>query len=108
MQDERLHDFLAKLNYKWQFNLTKAPWWGGQFERMIGLAKQALNNSIGNGTLTWNELQDVLMDMQVALNNRPLSYGEEDVQLPGLTSNMLQFGRPNLLPEDHNQENPDL
>ena len=33
---------------------------------------------------------------------------EEDVQLPVLTPNMLQFGRPNLLPDDHNQENPDL
>ena len=108
MQDERLHDFLAKLNIKWQFNLTKAPWWGGQFERMIGLVKQAFNKSVGNGTLTWSELQDVLLDVEVALNNRPLSYVEEDVQLPLLTPNMLQFGHPNLLPEDHNQENPDL
>ena len=108
MQDERLHDFLAKLNIKWQFNLTKAPWWGGQFERMIGLVKQAFNKSVGNGTLTWSELQDVLLDVEVALNNRPLSYVEEDVQLPVLTPNMLQFGRPNILPEDHNQKNPDL
>ena len=108
MQDERLHDFLAKLNIKWQFNLTKAPWWGGQFERMIGLVKQAFNKSVGNGTLTWSELQDVLLEVEVALNNRPLSYVEEDVQLPVLAPNMLQFGRPNLLPEDHNQENPDL
>ena len=29
IQDERLHHFLAHLNIKWQFNLTKAPWWGG-------------------------------------------------------------------------------
>ena len=46
--------------------------------------------------------------MEIALNNRPLSYVEEDVQVPLLTPNILQFGRPNLLPEDHNQENPDL
>ena len=84
MQDERLHDFLAKLNLKWQFNLTKAPRWGGQFERMIGLVKQAFNKSVGNGTLTWRELQDVLLDVEVLLNNRPLSYVEEDVQLPVL------------------------
>ena len=108
MQDERLHDFLAKLNIKWHFNLTKAPWWGGQFERMIVLVNQAFNKRVGNGTLTWRELQDVLLDVEVALNNRPLSYVEEDVQLPVLTPNMLQFGRPNLLPEDHNQENLDL
>ena len=104
MQDERLHDFLAKLNIKWQFNLTKAPWWGGQFERMIVLVNQAFNKSVGNGALTWRELQDVLLDVEVALNNRPLSYVEEDVQLPVLTPNMLQFSRPNLLPHDHNQE----
>ena len=102
IQDERLHDFLAKLNINWQFNLTKAPWWGGQFERMIGLVNQAFNKSVGNGTLTWRELQDVLLDVEVALNNQPLSYVEEDVQLPVLTPNMLQFSRPNLLPDDHN------
>ena len=110
MQDERLHDYLAKMNIKWQFNLSRAPWWGGQFERMVGLVKQAFNKTVRNGTLTWSELQDVLLDVEVALNNRPLSYVEDDIQLPLLTPNLLQFGRPNLLPEseDHQQENPDL
>ena len=78
---------------------------------MIGLVKQAFNKCVGNGTLTWSELRDVLLDVEVALNNRPLSYMEGDEQLPVLTPNMLQFGRPNLqsvLPEDHNQANPDL
>lgn len=36
-------DTLAKLNIKWQFNLAKAPWWSGQFEKMIGLVKHAFN-----------------------------------------------------------------
>ncbi|XP_046846737.1 uncharacterized protein LOC124440388 [Xenia sp. Carnegie-2017] len=29
-KDEQVHDYLAKNNIKWQFNLSKAPWWGGQ------------------------------------------------------------------------------
>lgn len=62
---------------------------------MVGIVKQAFNKSVGNGTLTWAELQDVLLDVEVVLNNRPLSY-VEDVQLPLLTPNKLQFGRPNL------------
>ena len=99
MNDERFNDFLAKMSIKWQFNLSRAPWWGGQFERMVGLVKRALYKSIGNGYLTWTELQDVLLDVEVALNNRPLSYVEDDIQLPLLTPNALQFGRPNLLPE---------
>ena len=77
---------------------------------MVGIVKQAFNKSVGNGTLTWAELQDVLLDVEVALNNRPLSYVEKDVKLPLLTPNMLQFGRPNLLPdpEARHQENPEL
>ncbi|XP_068708043.1 uncharacterized protein [Montipora foliosa] len=94
MEDERRHDYLAKMNIKWQLNLSRSPWWGGQFERMVGIVKQAFNKS---GTLTWAELQDVLLEVEVALNNRPLSYVEIEVQLPLLTPDMFQFGPPNLL-----------
>ena len=110
MSDEKVHDYLAKHRIMWQFNLSRAPWWGGQFERLIGLVKRALYKSIGGGLLTWAELQDVLLDVEVALNNRPLSYVEDDPQLPVLTPNLLLFGPPNLLPEleHHHLESPDL
>ena len=110
MYDERFNDYLAQMSIKWQFNLSRAPWWGGQYERLIGLIKQALYKTIGNGYLTWTELQEMILDIEVALNNRPLSYAEEDVQLPLLTPNSLQFGRPNVLPEqeNHRVDEPDL
>ena len=79
MQDERFQNFLAYQGIKWQFNLSRAPWWGGQFERMVGLVKGALYKCIGNGLLSWAELQEVLLDIEVALNNRPLSYVDEDI-----------------------------
>ena len=83
---------------------------GRSIERMVGLVKRAFNKTVGNGMLTWSELQDVLLDVEVTMNNRPLSYVEEDIQLPILTPNLLQFGRPNLLPEtqSHQLENQDL
>ena len=81
MHDEKFHDYLAKHRIMWQFNLSRAPWWGVQFERLIGLVKRALYKSIGGGLLTWAELQDVLLDVEVALNNRPLSYVEDDPEL---------------------------
>ena len=85
MQDEKFQNFLAYQGIKWQFNLSRAPWWGGQFERMVGLVKRAFYKCIGNGLLSWVELQEVLLDIEVALNNRPLSYVDEDIQLPILT-----------------------
>lgn len=110
MKDERLQNYLSTNQIKWQFNLSRAPWWGGQFERMIGLVKSALNKTIGNGILRWNELQEVLLDVEITLNNRPLSYLEDDVQFPLLTPNSLLFLKSNLLPElqPHRTESADL
>ena len=50
--------------------------------------------------LTWGELEEVILDVEVTLNNRPLTYVEDDIQLPVLTPNTMIFGQPNLLPED--------
>ena len=77
---------------------------------MIGLVKVALYECIWNSFLKWAELQEVLLDVEVALNNMPLSYVEGDVQLPIMTPNSLLFGQPNLLPElePHHLEPGDL
>lgn len=58
---------------------------GGQFERLIGVFKSAFHKVVANGTLSWNELADVVLDIEVAINEHPLSYVEEDVELPLLT-----------------------
>ena len=43
--------------------------------------------------LTWSELKDVMMDIDIVQNNRPLSYLEDDVQLPFITPNELVLGQ---------------
>jgi len=53
MSDETFSQFLAQNKIVWQFNLSCAPWWGGQFERMIGLVKNVFNKVIGCGLLSW-------------------------------------------------------
>ena len=41
--DERMHDYLSRNHITWQFNLSRAPWWGGQFQRLaiVVLVKEA-------------------------------------------------------------------
>ena len=46
-----MNDWLAKQNIRWQFNLNRAPWWDGQFERLIGIMKQSMYEAIRNGHL---------------------------------------------------------
>ena len=66
---------------------------------MVGLVKQVFYRTVRGANLKWHELQDVLLDCEIALNNHPLSYVEDDVQLPILTPNAMMFGQPNLPPE---------
>ena len=108
--DEKLNDFLARHQITWKFNLSRAPWWGGLFERMIGLVKTAMRKTIGNAYLTFNELKEVFLDVEIALNGRPLSYVEDDAQLPVLTPYSMLFSQPNILPEReaYHEENPQL
>ena len=96
--DEKLNDYLAKHGIKWKFNLSRASWWGGQFERLVGVMKQALYKTIGHGNLRWKELEEVLLDVETTVNNRPLSYVEDDVEMPILTPNAMQFGQPTQIP----------
>ena len=98
-KDERLNTFPGTHEITWQFNLSRAPWWGGQFERLIGVMKGAFYKTVGQGQLSWDELSGVLLDVEIVLNNRPLSYAEDDIKLPTLTANDLFFIESNILPE---------
>ena len=90
--------------------MSRAPWWSGQFERLIGLVKAALNKAIGNGKLQWKEFESVLLSVETTLNDRPLGYVEKDIQTTVITPNSLLFLQPNQLlePSHHVIENKDL
>ena len=64
-----------------------------------GLFKGVLHKSIRNGMLSWPELQDILLEIEVAPNKRPLSYVDKDIQLRILTASSSLYGQLNMLPE---------
>ena len=97
--DEQVQGYLASEKITWRFNLSRAPWWGGQFERLVGLFKRAFYKVVGGGLLSWSELNEVILDVETQLNRRPLSYVEDDVQLPLLTPASFLFQRSIRLPE---------
>ena len=74
----------------------------------MDLVKRALYKGIGCASLFWNELEEVLLDVEVTLNNRPLCYVEDDVQLPVLAPSAMMFGQPKSIPEDLHEEDSDL
>lgn len=58
--------------------------------------KGAFYKTQGQGQLSWDELIEVLLDIEIVLNNRPLRYAEDDIQLPTLTPNALLFIKSNI------------
>ena len=81
----------------WHFNVSTALWWGGHFERLISLFKSLFYKSVGQGLLSWDELCEVVLDIEVSLNHRPLSYLEDDPKFPTLTPKSLLFLNANIL-----------
>ena len=79
--------------------MSRAPWWGGQYEHKVGLVTQALVKVVGAASLKFQEQKEELLDVEISLHNRPLSYVEEEIQFPTLTPNIMLMGQNNALLE---------
>ena len=107
----RLANYLAHRGIVWKFNLARAPWWGGFFERLIGTVKVALSKAIGGALLTFSELEDVLREVESLINNRPLVYVDEEFEQEVLTPSILLHGQPTPILEgsdDNGNDRDDL
>ena len=51
--------------------------------------KRSLSKSIGHSLLTYNELKEVLLDVECFMNERPLIYIGAECEQPVLTPNLL-------------------
>lgn len=87
---------------KWYFNVPTGSWWGGFFERLIGLMKNLLKCSLGRALLTNTELTTMLTEIEAVMNARPITHSSED-------PNELRPITPSVfLQEETNISVPDL
>ena len=96
-----VQQFLAEKRVMWSFQLPRAPWWGGFFERLIKCAKRCLKKILGVLRVTYEELSTLIVEVEAILNSRPLTYVyPDDVEEP-LTPSHLMAGRRLLsIPDD--------
>lgn len=100
LNQPEVQQFFAGIGLEWSFNLEKAPWWGGVFERMIKSVKRCLRKTIGKAKLTYDELSTALTEVEMIINSRPLSYvSTEDVEEPLTPSHLLVGRRVLSLPD---------
>ncbi|XP_065182497.1 uncharacterized protein LOC135813325 [Sycon ciliatum] len=99
--------YLQAKNIRWTFNLEKAPWWGGFFERLIKSVKRCVKKVLRSAQITADELLTLLADVEAILNSRPLTHvSTEDVREP-LTPSHLLCGRRVLSLPDMVADDPD-
>ena len=78
---------------EWINILSKAPWYGGVYERLIRRVKCCLKKTLRNAKVTSAELYTLVIDIEGTLNNRPLTYLSADEFDKALTPNHLICGR---------------
>ena len=102
---EMVQTHLSGMGVEWLFNIEKAPWWGGVFERMVKSAKRCLRKMIGQAKFSLDELQTTVIEVESIINSRPLSYvSSNDLEEP-LTPSHLLIGRRVLsLPDNLSHE----
>ena len=100
LRDPGIRRFFVGMNITWSFNLPKAPWWGGIFERLVKSTKRCLKKTVGGAQLTYEELLTVVAEVEMILNSRPISYvSTEDLQEPLTPSHLLTGRRLLSMPE---------
>ncbi|CAB4009680.1 Hypothetical predicted protein [Paramuricea clavata] len=66
----------------------------------MGLMKNAFRKAIGNENITFKQLKEVLLEVEITLKNRPLGYLDNDIELQPSTPNGMIHGANISLPED--------
>ena len=84
---------LSGVGVQWTFNLARAPWWGGVFERMIRMTKRCLKKIVERARLTLDELTTLVTEVEGVINSRPISYVSSDDTEEPLTPAHLLCGR---------------
>ena len=92
-KSKKLKSFLIQKNIKWNFILEKATWWGRSHERLIGIVKNPLKKVLQKLLLTYEELYTVIIEIESAMNSRPLIYLSKEEYQESLKPNHAIYGR---------------
>ena len=93
-ESNRVKESLGNQGVDWKFIPCRAPWYGGYWERLVGLTKNALKKTLGRAYVTLPSLQTLIVEIEAHLNNRPLTYVSSELNEPEpLTPSHLLYGR---------------
>lgn len=67
-------NYYASNGIQWRYIIEKGAWWGGFYERLVRSVKVALRKILGRTSLSFDEMQTVLIEVESIVNRRPITY----------------------------------
>lgn len=82
LRSETVQNYFGHKGINWDFNIPRAPWWGGFFERMIGVTKTCLRRSMKAQKLSLMNFITLLHEIAAIINQRPLTRVTTEIDEP--------------------------
>ena len=94
MELPEIKEELSRRGVTWKFIPKRAPWYGGFWERLVGLTKIAIKKMLGRRHASLRTLETVVVEREAVINNSLLTFvSSEANDLKPLTPLDLLHGR---------------
>ncbi|XP_053403036.1 uncharacterized protein LOC123546131 [Mercenaria mercenaria] len=87
-------EILGTYGITWKFIPQHAPWYGGWWERLIGVTKTSIKKVLGKSLVSLEVLQTIVTEVECIVNDRTLTHISTDpTDEEPLTPSHLLYGR---------------
>lgn len=87
-------DYCIKNNISWRFIPELAPWFGGFYERLIGIVKNCLKRTLEKHLLNHGQLCTIIKEVEAVVNTRPLTTVGQELEHVLTPADFLKIGGP--------------
>ena len=94
MELPEIKEELGRRGVTWKFIPKRVPWYGGFWERLVGLTKTAIKKVLGRRHVSLRTLETIVVEIKAVVNDRPLTFVSSEANDPEpLTPSHLLHGR---------------
>lgn len=93
MADILQNPYCIDKKIKWKFIPQLAPWYGGFYERLIGIVKNCMKKTLQKHLLNDSQLTTIIKEIEAVVNTRPLTSIDAEVENVLRPSDFLTLGK---------------
>lgn len=87
-------DYCILNNLRWKFIPELAPWFGGFYERLIGIVKHSMKRTLDKHLINHNQLCTAIKELEAIVNTRPLTTVGAELEHVLTPQDFLRVGGP--------------